>query len=238
MEQKQFIFSIIIPVHNEEKYIENTLRKIIDLDYPKDKIQVLVVENGSSDKTYEIAKKVAVENMFVIVSAEKGVSLARNLGIKNIRKDSDWTIFLDADTLLEASFLKDLSVYLQNNANRNYVVGTTSVGPFPKTGKARFWFGFWNLCHKLFKVSFAIQILKSSLLENIKYDTNLEMAEDLKFIKDARKFGKFFFFHTKTVSSSTRRFEQVGWWNLFFQWTFVAMLPRFLQRKHTYKVTR
>jgi glycosyltransferase involved in cell wall biosynthesis len=237
-DQQQLFFSIIIPAHNEEKYIQNTLEKIIHQDYPTDRFESFVIENGSKDRTYEIAKQLEGKNVSVFASTEKGVSLARNFGIEKVSEGSDWTIFLDADTLLEKNFLKDLSSFLQGRKDRGYTIGTTSVRPFPNTLNARCWFAFWDLCHRLFKVSFAIQITKSSLLHDIKYDTHLEMAEDLKFIKDARKFGKFFFFSTKEVLSSTRRFEQVGWWKLFFQWTFVGILPKFLQKKFIYKTTR
>jgi glycosyltransferase involved in cell wall biosynthesis len=238
MEQKQIFFSIIIPAHNEEKYIGNTLEKIIGQDYPTENFEVFVIENGSTDKTYEIAKKFEMNNVSVLVSPTKGVSLARNFGVGKISANSEWTIFLDADTLLESDFLKDLNTFLQKYSDKNYTIGTASIRPFPDTRKARIWFSFWNFCHKIFKVSFAIQIVKSSLLVDIKYDVGMEMGEDLKFIKDARKFGKFFFFSTSRVSSSTRRFEKVGWWKLFIQWTIVANLPHFLQKKQTYEITR
>lgn len=238
MEQKQLFFSIIIPAHNEEKYIGNTLEKIVGQDYPTDKFEVFVIENGSTDKTYEIAKKFEKNNVSVLVSTTKGVSLARNFGIGKIKNDSDWVVFLDADTLLENDFLKDLNIYLQKYSSKNFVIGTTKIKPFPYTLKARLWFSFYDLCHRLFKVSFAIQIIRRDLLNNIKYDEGLEMGEDLKLIEDARKCGKFFFFNTYEVSSSTRRFEKVGWWKLFFQWTIIANLPHFLKKKQSYEVTR
>jgi len=238
LEQNRLFFSIIIPAHNEEKYIENTLKKIINLDYPKDKVEVFVIENGSNDKTLEVAQKLSGQNISVLISPEKGVSIARNLGTEKVSKNSDWVIFLDADTLLERNFLKELNIFLQKNSNKNYSIGTTSIMPFPETKKAKRWFVFWDLGHKIFKASYAIQIIKRSLLADIRYDVNLEMGEDLKLIKEARRYGKFFFFETKDVLSSTRRFEQVGWWKLFFQWIFIAKLPKFLQKKFTYKVTR
>ena len=56
IEPKNLFFSIIIPSHNEEKYITQTLEHIKALDYPKDKLEVFVIENGSSDNTYFVAK--------------------------------------------------------------------------------------------------------------------------------------------------------------------------------------
>lgn len=238
MDQKQFFFSIVIPAHNEENYITKTLSNIKKLNYPADKFETIVIENGSTDKTLEIAREMEDKNMFILSSSEKGVSKARNLGATKINPSSDWTVFLDADTILKPEFLNDLNIYLQNNVTKNYVIGTTELQPLPESKTAKRWFTFYDIGHKLFEVSYSIQVVKTSLLKDIKYDETMSMGEDLKFIKDAKKFGKFFFLQTKTVGTSTRRFEQVGWWKLFFQWNFVANLPLFLQKKFDYKVTR
>lgn len=238
MSQEQLFFSIIIPAHNEENYIKETLEGINDLNYPKDKFETIVVENGSTDKTLEVAQSNKGEKMAVYSSAEKGVSFARNFGMEKISPESNWTIFLDADTILKENFLSELNSFLQSHQDRNYTIGTTWVKPYPESKIANFWFSFWNICHKIFKVSYSIQIVKSALLKDIKYDVLLEMGEDLKFIKDARRYGNFFFLDTYSVYSSTRRFEQIGWIKIFFQWTIVANLPSFLQRKSKYKVVR
>ncbi len=238
MENQHLFFSIIIPAHNEEKYIEATLRHLTELNYPKDKYTVLTIENGSTDKTFEKARAFAGNNIEVISSPKKGVSAARNLGISMIKAGSDWTVFLDADTVLKSDFLNDLNIFLQNNNSKNYVAGTTSLEPDPFSNRAKLWFAFYDLCHRLFKVSYSIQIVKSSILGNIKFDEQLSAGEDLKFLKQALKFGKFVFFQTKTVLTSTRRFERVGWWRLFFQWIVVANLPHFLQKKSDYKIIR
>ena len=49
--------SLIIPAYNEEEIIEETLRKLKNIDYPKNKLEIIVVDDGSTDRTYEIVKK-------------------------------------------------------------------------------------------------------------------------------------------------------------------------------------
>ncbi len=238
MEQKQLFFSIVIPAHNEEKYIKETLQNITNLNYPKDKFEVIVVENGSTDKTLGIAKKFEKENIRIFSSTEKGVSRARNFGVKNINQNSDWAVFLDADTILKNNFLDEFSDYLNKNVNKNFSIGTTEIKPYPESTKAVLWYKFYDFFHEILKASYSVQIIKSSILDKVKYDESMERAEDLKMIKDARKYGKFFFFKTKNVFTSTRRFTETGWLKLLFIWVIGAISPFWRRKNPKYVVIR
>ncbi|MEK6808602.1 MAG: glycosyltransferase family A protein, partial [Nanoarchaeota archaeon] len=90
------MISFIIPAYQEEKYIERTLRSI------PDNFEKIVVCNGCSDQTYNIAKKYAE----VINISEKNVSKARNLGAKIAK--NNLLVFLDADTRLSRDAFNDL----------------------------------------------------------------------------------------------------------------------------------
>lgn len=229
-------FSIIIPAHDEESYIERTLEHVTALSYPKDAYEVLVVENGSRDRTFEIAKSFEGPNLHVLKS-EKGVSKAKNLGIDRASPASDWIVFLDADTVLEKEFLLELDDFLRE-PHHGYTVGTTSVRPLTGTLNAVLWFKFYDLGHRLTKASYSIKLVKRSLFPPLRFDETLTLAEDLRMIAEARKYGTFFFLPTRTVFTSTRRFDKEGWWKIFFSWTFGAILPRSLQQQMTYKVIR
>ena len=242
--QKLYFFSIIIPAHNEEKYVGETLEKIKKLKYPKTAFEVWVIENGSTDSTFDVAKKHTNEgeNIMVLSSPEKGVSKAKNFGLSKISSGSEWVIFLDADVILEENFLVDLNDFLRKNSDKKMVIGTTEILPSGNTGwYAKAWYKFYDFGHKNTKTSYAIQIMNSSLKNKIQFDTTLTLAEDLKFFKDALFFGKFFFFKTKTVLASTRRFEEVGWFKLFFIWNWDALIWRLSDKKtqkKEYKVIR
>jgi glycosyltransferase involved in cell wall biosynthesis len=231
-------FSIVIPAHQEEDYITQTLEYVSALDYGAGKLEVFVIENASKDKTYEKAQKFESNVIHVVSLPKGGVSYAKNVGISKISSQSDWTIFLDADTILHKDFLKQLDIFLRNHSKRNYSVGTTQVSPLFGRPVAKFWFNLYDLGHRISHTSYSIQIYKSSILKNIHFDENLVIGEDLKLIKDAKKYGKFFFFATKDVYTSSRRFEKAGWWYTFFNWIFVALLPSSLQRHFKYKVIR
>ncbi|MGB9694765.1 MAG: glycosyltransferase family 2 protein [Caldisericaceae bacterium] len=237
--EEYLFFSILVPAHNEEKYISKTLGYLKGLDYPKDKYEVIIVENGSTDNTLSILEQHKnIENVFIFSSKERGVSRAKNLGISKISVKSDWTIFLDADTILKKGFLKNLNSYLREKSNMNIVIGTTSVLPDSNSKYAHLWFSFYNFAHWLIKVSFSIQIARTSVASKIRFDEHLSYGEDYKFVRDSQKFGKFFFFRTDEVLTSTRRFEEEGWFKLFFKWIVRGMLPEKIRRRVSYEVIR
>src|SRR5664280_3724401 len=91
-------FSVIIPAHNEEAYVGKVLTSLKDINYSRDKFEVIVVENGSTDRTNDIIREYAPASFKVVRIAEPGVSRAKNKGIDLISQLSDWAIMLDADT--------------------------------------------------------------------------------------------------------------------------------------------
>lgn len=238
MPKEYLFFSIIIPAHNEEGYICNTLQHIKELNYPINFFEVIVIENASTDDTYVKAKEFQGGNIEVLSSLNKGTSKAKNIGIEKLSKKSDWTLFLDADTFLEKDFLKDLNNFLIKYNNKNYSAGTTKIKPLPSTIEAQFWFIFQNLGHMITKTSFSLHIIKSSFLIHNHFNEGISFGEDVELMKDVLKSGKFFYFSTNYVSTSTRRFEKEGWLNILFSWVFVGILPPKFKKRFTYKVIR
>ena len=78
--------SILIPAHNEEKLIERTVRAMLRLDYPADRVEILVIDDGATDRTAEILDRLAAEDPRVRPyhvqpgQGGKGKSRALNLG--------------------------------------------------------------------------------------------------------------------------------------------------------------
>ena len=233
-------FSIVVPAYNESTTIVETLQYLERLSYPKELYEVIVVENGSTDGTWELLQNFNFNGAdFKKYQSRKGVSRAKNLGAQNISEKSDWVVFLDADTILESDFLKELNQFLWQQNKKSAVIGTTKVLPYQNVSqKALWWFKVYDWGHKYTQTSYSIQICRSDISKNIRYDETLRLAEDLQFIWDAKKYGKFFFFPTETVFTSTRRFEQTGYVRLFFFWIFFGIMPRRIRSKIDYKVQR
>lgn len=81
------LVSIIIPCHNEEKFIGKCLDSILEQDYPSDKLEVFVIDGISQDKTLEIAQEYSKKNFFIKVlqNSQKITAAAFNIGIKSSR---------------------------------------------------------------------------------------------------------------------------------------------------------
>ena len=236
---KPYYFSIIIPAHNEEKYIGETLSRIQKLNYPKDFFEALIIENGSNDATYEVAKKFDDKNIRTMSVSLKGVSKAKNFGMSVMCANSDWIVFLDADTHLMPAFLDDLAIFLRKNEKRNFAIGTTEVWPIEnKKWYAHVWFWLYNWGHKATNTSYAIQIARASLKNKAHFDEGITLAEDLKYIKELLPYGNFFYFATDTVLTSTRRFDTVGWNTQFIKWNWDALMFKLFKKANEYPVIR
>ncbi|MGC8764524.1 MAG: glycosyltransferase family 2 protein [Brevinematia bacterium] len=237
-ENNYLFFSIIIPAHNEEKYIKNTILSLKCIDYPFEKLEVIIVENGSTDGTKEIIQNHSPEWFRVINISEDGVSKAKNVGIENISDKSDWVIFLDADTFFLKDFLKELNEFLQKNTRKNIGCGMVSILPYPDSKLARGWYHFYNFANHVVKTTRSIQVIRRDLLKKIRFDEELTFDEDTFLLRECQKVSKYFFMKTKKVFSSTRRFEKNGWIRQLFEWIYLASLPYEKKKKVRYKVLR
>ncbi|MCF2918001.1 glycosyltransferase family 2 protein [Pseudoalteromonas sp. Cn5-37] len=116
-----FLFSVIIPAYNAELYIERAVDSILNQGY--NSYEVIIVNDGSTDKTFQIIKdKYEFQgNVKVINSSNNGVSSARNLGVKEAI--GKYIIFLDSDDWVEHGYFNYLSELLVNNDYDGILLG-------------------------------------------------------------------------------------------------------------------
>ena len=105
-------FSIVIPAFNEEAYIGKCLESVQHLDYPNDKFTVNVIDNGSSDKTFEIAEEFA--DVHVCRKIGGLVGSVRNFGAF-LSSPSKYIAFLDSDCLAPRSWLIVAAAFLEDD---------------------------------------------------------------------------------------------------------------------------
>ena len=102
---KKTKFSIIIPVYNVEKYIEDCLESVTNQTYKN--YEVLIINDGSTDNSRKIIEKYKKnKNIKIIDQKNQGLSSARNNGVTHAK--GDYILFLDSDDYLEKKALEIL----------------------------------------------------------------------------------------------------------------------------------
>jgi glycosyltransferase involved in cell wall biosynthesis len=104
MEAASLSVSIIIPALNEEKMIGRCLESLAQLEFPRDRFEVILVDNGSSDRTVAIAGSFE-DRLHLTILSKTGVRISalRNLGAQEAR--GSILAFLDADCLAPEDWL-------------------------------------------------------------------------------------------------------------------------------------
>lgn len=191
--------SLIIPVYNAEKYLENTINNLLLQTY--DKVEFIFVNDGSKDNSLEILNDFQKKDSRIKIFDKEngGPSSARNIGIR--KATGDFISFCDADDVLNINFLIDIMSILKNNEydlitssfsnvvyKNNNVISTTIVGmdetEMLNSNQVKIFYlkGILNsythapIC-KLYKASIINKF-------NIQFDENMLFGEDLLFNLD------------------------------------------------------
>jgi len=105
--------SVLVPAFNEEDSIKDTIKNLLGINYPKKNLEIIVIDDGSTDRTYEIAKR--YEGKIKILKKKNGgKASALNFGIDNAK--SEFVAVVDADTLLEKNALMNCMKYFEDES--------------------------------------------------------------------------------------------------------------------------
>lgn len=89
--------SIVVPAYNVEKYIERCINSMINYDYD---YEIIIINDGSTDNTLNVVEKYRnLKNIKIISQRNKGLSYARNVGIKNA--EGEYISFIDSDDFVD-----------------------------------------------------------------------------------------------------------------------------------------
>lgn len=190
------LISIIVPVYNVEKYLEKCLISLINQTYSN--IEIILVDDGSTDKSGKICDEYATKDNRIIVihKSNAGVSAARNDGLDIIK--GEFVTFVDSDDYVDDDYIEklyclitdakaDMSICgfcnVENNKiiddKRNNIKLFDNATAMIALSKRQITFGILS---KLYKVS---------LIKNIRFDSKYRVGEDHLFnyyaIKKAKK---------------------------------------------------
>ncbi|MEM3088921.1 MAG: glycosyltransferase family 2 protein, partial [Candidatus Bathyarchaeia archaeon] len=101
------LLSIIVPAHNEEETIEKTIQSLLEADYPNK--EIIIVDDGSTDRTYELALSYARKGLIKLLKREKASgkkAVPVNYGL--LFAKGDIVLIVDADTLIERNSLRQM----------------------------------------------------------------------------------------------------------------------------------
>ena len=108
--------SVIIPTLNRVNLLKRALRSVLNQTLPPD--EIIVIDNGSTDDTKNMIKD-NFQNIKYYYLHDKGVSKARNLGIKN--SNSEWLSFLDSDDEWHRKKLEKQINFIKYNSKCKFV---------------------------------------------------------------------------------------------------------------------
>ena len=186
--------SIVIPAYNEEKGIGACLTSIRQQQYPREKIEVIVVDDGSSDRTRDIARQ--HQDVAVLEQAHEGKSAALNRGVAHAAHRLIFTV--DADTVLDRRCLREI-VRPFSDPGVGATTGTSTVSS-TKTVMETFQnveYHYNNLIRKSFSTVFgngiwffgALACYRRDVLQKIGCFKRDTMTEDMDIALEIRRAG-------------------------------------------------
>lgn len=180
--------SIIVPVHNSASTIERCVTSIVDQQV--DNLEIILVENNSTDLSYDICQGISQKYNFVkvISTKEKGVSNARNIGLSHC--SSEIVGFCDADDTIPLNAYKAVINAFKQHPDCDIVFGGYNVLAGNKIGTKKYltskkWVFKKLMMHVLYdsKTMGAMwnKFFKKEIIIHERFEPSISMCEDMHF---------------------------------------------------------
>lgn len=212
--------SVVIPAFNEELYLEATLRRVnqaIDHLQRDADVEVIVVDNDSTDRTPEIAKNLGAT---ILHEPVHNIGRVRNAGAQIA--NGEVLIFIDADTLVPEDLLARIDEAMESP---QCVGGSVDIDYRPKNPLIRAYVRFWRFLGILFEMSQGVtQFCRRDIFMALGgYDETLFNGEDVDFYSRLGRYarkngGRRCFIDQVAVVPSARRYDHWPVWRILL-WT-------------------
>lgn len=201
--------SVIVPVYNSENYVSRCIDSILNQTY-KD-FELILINDGSKDKSLEILKKYEKKDKRIIVIDQKnmGVAKTRNKGIE--LANGEYIALVDNDDYLDQDYLEkfvsncdgyDVIVSGYRRVSEDKILFTKSIGSSP-WAKYEVTAPWAKIIRKKFLLENDIKFFSYPIGEDIIFNLNLYTKTNK--IKTINYHGYNWFFNTKSVSNTTQK---------------------------------
>lgn len=197
------LISVVIPMHNSEKWIRETLVSVCLQDYKN--LEIILIDDGSNDDSLEVVEKVMHEfpskKIRLHSIKNSGVSYARNLGIQ--MAEGDLIALLDSDDVWDKTKLSQQYLYLDSHPDVIAVLCDFYISQsdndrhkmrnlrlISKKGVKNVGMSWLSLEGNGGLLSSTALIWKDSLKSKVAFDLELSTTADLSFFLQLTKFGK------------------------------------------------
>lgn len=126
--------SVIVPVYNVERYVEKCVRSILDQSYQN--IEIIIVDDGSTDDSYDVCtdlRKESPDKIKLFKKENGGLSSARNFGLSQAQ--GEYISFVDSDDIVSQDFIEKLVSLLEETSSS---VSCCQIAKFNNEEKPKF----------------------------------------------------------------------------------------------------
>lgn len=189
MQTKDFIFSVVMAVYNTEPYLPEAIESLINQTIGFNNIQLILVDDGSTDKSGKICDSYAkkyTKNVKVIHKPNGGVSSARNQGL--IFAKGSYISFMDSDDKMDRDAFEKVHYFFEKHDAEIDIVAVPMkmfdgmTGDHPTNTKFELGYDIIDLNETPDIINNGVaSFIKTDAVGNSKFDENLKYAEDSKF---------------------------------------------------------
>jgi len=107
------LVSVVIPTHNRKEKLACLIRSILECDYPKNKLEIIVVDDASTDDTSDYIKKLFTQVKVIRNEEEKLLAESRNIGIQASK--GKYVFVIDDDNIIDRNTIKELVKFMEKH---------------------------------------------------------------------------------------------------------------------------
>jgi len=208
-------FSIVVPVKDEERVVDRLLKALFKVDYPPEKREIIIVEDGSIDKTPEICRKYAERHpnciKFICQPVSNGKPSALNCALKHAR--GEIVAVFDADNVPEPDVLLRAAEYFEDssvaavqgtpcaiNANENML---TKFVSYEEAVRFQAYFQGKDVLSLFVPLTGSCQFIRRTVLEEVHGWDEKSLSEDIEMSARLTQMG-----HTVRYAPDIRSWQE------------------------------